>query len=878
MLSRSLQAKFIFPVSALVVATTLLLVVIISINNSRSIEQAAQRESRENLSNVGRVLAVTDAIVMERVKGSMKLLMERGGRIGAPRQGNAVAVDDKTPPELIFGSQAQANRFELVDGVTSSQGGTATLFSKDGENFVRISTNVKRDDKRAIGTLLDPQGQAIKAIRAGSAFYGQVDILGTPYLTGYEPMFDSQNRTVGVWYVGYKVDMQALEEYIAKSRILGSGFIALMDDKGKVRFHSDNVTPEIALRIANESSHGWAIKKETFAPWGFVMVAAYPKDEVSRTVRREVFNVVVAGVVLGGILIGLLIWLARSLVIAPIKEAVAVAGKIANGNLTSTVITQREDEIGVLLKALNHMQESLLKMIEEITSNTYSIDMLEAAQQRLLKLDQLKSEFLSSVSHELRTPLTSIRGFASLVDREFSRSFAPLAGENAGLEKKSRRIRDNLAIILKESERLTRLINDVLDLAKIEAGRTEWHDTRIEPGQLVQDAANAAHGMFDLKPEVALHLDIQPGLPPCIGDPDKLLQVLVNLLNNSIKFTDRGAVTIKAFRNPENLLQIEIHDTGIGFPPEEAEAIFDKFQQAKHGDTLADRPKGTGLGLAISREIVSRHGGSIWAQSQPGQGSMFAFTLPPATEVELAAAVSPAPTFTEAECPESDTVELSAAGGEKGKVLVVDDDPGVRNYLCQLLQESGYDVIAAPDGQAALTAAKTYRPDLITMDLAMPVMDGHTAIVNLRADPELQHIPIMVVSAVPGWEAAGGDLAMDKPIDEPRFRENARLLLDRDVHPPTRTVHFLMLHEKNQPPETAPASFTARCELEYCALDALPARLQDGFRGMVVVPTSLLGKVNLGLLQAIPNLEIMIMPQQTISTGIATARSFTDQA
>ena len=143
MFSRSLQAKFILPVSALVVATTLLLVAIISISNSRSIEQAAQRESQENLSNVGRVLAVTDAIMMERVKGSMKLLMERGGSIGAPRQGNSVTINDKTAPDLIFGSQTQANRFELVDGVTSTQGGTATLFSKDGENFVRISTNVK---------------------------------------------------------------------------------------------------------------------------------------------------------------------------------------------------------------------------------------------------------------------------------------------------------------------------------------------------------------------------------------------------------------------------------------------------------------------------------------------------------------------------------------------------------------------------------------------------------------------------------------------------------------------------------------------------------------------------------------------------------------
>jgi len=186
MYSRSLQAKFAFPVSALIVVTTLLLVTVISVGKRNGIEQSAQNEMQEKLSNMGRVLGVTDAIMMERVKGSMKLLMERGGSIGASRQGDLVDVGGKMVPDLVFGGQAQANRFELVDGVTSSQGGTATLFSKAGDEFVRISTNVKKDDKRATGTLLDPNGLAIKAIREGRAFYGQVDILGNPFLTGYD--------------------------------------------------------------------------------------------------------------------------------------------------------------------------------------------------------------------------------------------------------------------------------------------------------------------------------------------------------------------------------------------------------------------------------------------------------------------------------------------------------------------------------------------------------------------------------------------------------------------------------------------------------------------------------------------------------------------
>jgi len=274
----------------------------------------------------------------------------------------------------------------------------------------------------------------------------------------------------------------------------------------------------------------------------------------------------------------------------------------------------------------------IIGSVLDITERKHSEDVLRQAKEAADRANKMKSDFLSSVSHELRTPLTSIRGFASLIEREFSRSFMPLAGEDSDLQKKSQRIRDNLGILLKESERLTRLINDVLDLAKIEAGRVEWRDAPIRPETLVRDAANAAHGMFDAKSAVSLHLEIQEALPPFIGDADRMLQVLVNLLNNAAKFTEQGTVTVKAFLNEQKLIQLEVHDTGIGFPPEDAEVIFDKFQQSRHGDTLGDRPRGTGLGLAISQEIVGRHGGRIWASSDPGKGSVFILTLPAALD------------------------------------------------------------------------------------------------------------------------------------------------------------------------------------------------------------------------------------------------------
>jgi signal transduction histidine kinase len=170
----------------------------------------------------------------------------------------------------------------------------------------------------------------------------------------------------------------------------------------------------------------------------------------------------------------------------------------------------------------------------------------------------------------------------------------------------------------------------VLDLAKIEAGRMEWRDRPLTVAEIIRDAVNAAHGMFEQKPDVALQLDIAEGLPPIFGDADRMQQVLLNLVNNAVKFTDRGSVIVRATLNRDGMIQIDVQDSGIGFAPEDAEAIFDRFQQARQGDTLQDRPKGTGLGLAICREIVTRHGGHIAARSRPGEGSVFSLTLPPA--------------------------------------------------------------------------------------------------------------------------------------------------------------------------------------------------------------------------------------------------------
>jgi len=290
-------------------------------------------------------------------------------------------------------------------------------------------------------------------------------------------------------------------------------------------------------------------------------------------------------------------------------------------DVSATVRAERRLEI------LNrHLRDAVKERTRRLAEKATE---LESANQRLTELDRLKSGFLATVSHDLRTPLTSIMGFAKLINRDFTKFFAPFASGHERLTRQAGRISANLAIIESEGERLTRLINDFLDLSKIESGRAQWRDAQVDAAALVARAADAVSADFAAKPDVAFAIDIAPDLPPLFIDPDRLSQILVNLLGNAAKFTDAGSVRLRAFV-ADKMLRVEVADTGQGVARESLEKIFDKFHQAQIGDTVEDgRPRqGTGLGLAICRQIVEHYAGRIWAESELGRGSTFIMELP----------------------------------------------------------------------------------------------------------------------------------------------------------------------------------------------------------------------------------------------------------
>jgi two-component system, sensor histidine kinase and response regulator len=396
----------------------------------------------------------------------------------------------------------------------------------------------------------------------------------------------------------------------------------------------------------------------------------------------------------------------------------------------------------------------------DITARRQAEEALKVAKEAAEEASRAKSQFLASMSHELRTPLNSVIGFANILLK--NRAGNLTASELTFLER-----------ISANGKHLLLLINEILDLSKIEARKVELQIAPVALDQLIRETLAQQEGLVREKP-VQLLADLPPNVTAFPTDAEKFRQIIINLVGNALKFTERGSVTVRLVTNPEDHfpLRVEVVDTGIGIPQDKLGIIFQAFQQAEAG--TARKYGGTGLGLTISQALCQLMGYQIQVTSEVGRGSTFSVALKPVPEVatgvtSMAVPARPSP------------VPAGGAMTFPGKrVLVIDDELDSRTLLTHVIIECGCQVIAANSGAQGLQMAREFRPDLITLDLMMPSMDGWQVVRAIKADPALCRIPVVVVSVVAN-ENRGHVLGAVDVLQKPVAREELLAVLQRNL-------------------------------------------------------------------------------------------------
>lgn len=390
------------------------------------------------------------------------------------------------------------------------------------------------------------------------------------------------------------------------------------------------------------------------------------------------------------------------------------------------------------------------------------------------ELNSMKTEFTSTVSHELRTPLTSILGFARIIEKRLEEVILPNILFDTKKEQRSlKQVRRNLSVIVNEGQRLTQLINDVLDISKMEAGKLEWKFQRIKVDGILQSVLAKNQSLIEQK-NLILRTRIAENVPEIIADPYRVEQVFGNILNNAIKFTSNGRIHVTLECRGKKVL-VSFKDTGIGIEEYDLEKIFQKYQQV--GDVLTDKPTGTGLGLPISKEIIDRHGGKISVQSIVGIGSLFEISLPLPVSARTTTDLVPLSTiFHQWQNVEEKTIPTE----NPNLILLIEDEMYIREMLRQALEPAGFSVIEAKDGLEGLEVVRSQNPGLVIVDVMMPKLNGFEVVTILKNDPKTINIPIVMLTVVDDVQRGYGlgvDLYLKKPIEPEQIVKEVKKVL-----------------------------------------------------------------------------------------------------
>lgn len=383
------------------------------------------------------------------------------------------------------------------------------------------------------------------------------------------------------------------------------------------------------------------------------------------------------------------------------------------------------------------------------------------------KANQFKSEFLANMSHELRTPLNAIIGYSEMLEED---------ARDDGAEE----FADDAHKINTAGKHLLEMINDILDLSKIETGRMDVYFEHFSLDDMIRDVTETIQPLVD-KNNNKLIVKKEENLGEMKSDLTKIRQSLFNLLSNACKFTKDGTITLsikKKYIEDQPHIQFDVKDTGIGMNDDQQLKLFQSFTQAD--SSISRKYGGTGLGLSISKHFSSMLGGSIEVTSEIGKGSTFSLILPIMMNKQ-----------------EDNNIEesdLHEGNSNNHSVLVIDDDENVREMLKRYIEESGYNVLLADNGEEGIELARRFQPELITLDIMMPGMDGIAVLSKLKSDEELQDIPVVIVSITED-KSLGFSLGASEYITKPINRDHFRKIVSKYVSNTSKAINVLIVED-----------------------------------------------------------------------------------
>jgi methyl-accepting chemotaxis protein len=366
---RGFKYQVVLPVAGITLLLICLSAIGFSIWAMQQEQSVVRQQVADNVTSIQGVFVTTAALMQDRTHASMALLQEQIRVRGGAEKGSPVSVAGKTVNDILIGGKGQAGDFAIVDYVTRLNKGTATIFSKDGEHFVRIATNVmKEDGTRAVGTELNNTTPAYAELKSQRAFYGVVDILGNPYFTAYEPLVGKNGESIGIAYVGYKAELPVLSQALEQAHLLKSGFVAVIDSS-KARYMPSWVTPEKVQEATANKDGSWVINRTPLPEWGLTIVSAYPAAELRAQGQKVGFGVALAGIILGAAISATLFFLLDRKVLHLLGGEPRVAAdymkRIADGDLAVdiAIVGARPDSLMASLKVMEMKLKNLVSAV-----------------------------------------------------------------------------------------------------------------------------------------------------------------------------------------------------------------------------------------------------------------------------------------------------------------------------------------------------------------------------------------------------------------------------------------------------------------------------------------------------------------------------------